>query len=99
MSAPRRNWRDRFFPARHLPNPAESHGFAAGWITVHSETHLSWPDRLRVLVSGCLETKSYILTNVKVERAQTSTVVYVMPPGSLKPRRGFEQPGISSGRK
>lgn len=82
----------RVFPTRDLP-PSDSWehpepGFAPGEFGTSVVVYLDWRDRLRMLVSGLLRVEVRTATDCVVERAKSRSVVYVLPPGSMKPSQG-----------
>ena len=71
----------RLFPSRYVPRPEDEDGWAPGFISTRTVCVLSWPDRLRLLVSGALKVEAYTQTSVPVARARTVSGCYVLPPG------------------
>jgi hypothetical protein len=59
----------------------ETPGFAVGAISTRIEVHVSFADRLRLLVSGRMSIEASTKTSAPVDRAMTRSVIAIMPPG------------------
>lgn len=72
-------WRDRLrfrlFPSRHCQLP-DAPATYADCVVVTTTAVLSWPDRLRVLLSGCLTIQTKTVTENVVGDTKTASVVY-----------------------
>lgn len=77
-----RLWSWLGFGVAHLSPPEDSERWANSYITNVVTTHLDWRDRLRVLVSGKVRVKSFIKTDVYVERSEAESVFGVLPPAA-----------------
>lgn len=74
---------DRLFPpAPHISlEHLESLPWMRNLVFQDVTAYLSWPDRLRVLVSGKIAYKSVTAVSTEVERTDTEIAVWVAPPG------------------
>lgn len=69
------------FEWRNKEPPDE--GFAVGAIGIRIGVHVSFVDRLRLLISGHAELTAYVKTNVTVDRAKTRSQFAILPPGRI----------------
>lgn len=53
------------------------------WLMVETRIRLDWKDRLRLLFSGCAETRTRVYTNVLVDQAYSDSTFGVLPPRSV----------------
>lgn len=77
-------WRRRLFPIKHCFCPEAP----ADWkdcVTIHSQTKLSWADRLRVLLTGVVITHSRTVTENEVGQSVTAMEVYIGTARDMKP--------------
>lgn len=71
---------EALFDWRNQEPPEE--GFVPGAMSTHVTIHVSWPDRLRLLLSGRCEIVSYMKTDTLVNRAATRSQFAVLPPSN-----------------
>lgn len=67
---------DWFIPPQLPPEHATEHV-----VRVITNLRFSWPDRLRFLLTGRLQTLSWVHCDVEVKDAHTRTLFRIMPPG------------------
>jgi hypothetical protein len=78
----------RLFPQRHTEAPdATAAGIQAkDCLTIRTEVHLSWLDRIRVIVSGRLRVESKTITENRLGGLSTNSGASVRPPKFLERR-------------
>lgn len=75
-------WQRLGFGVRTAPRfDRQEEGFSPGYMMVTVDVHLSWRNRLRVLVSGHVLFTTASLTDVLVAKAKSKSVFSVLPPG------------------
>ncbi|MER9622682.1 hypothetical protein NKI98_14785 [Mesorhizobium sp. M0222] len=79
-TAKERFWNALGFGLASVPRPDDDPAFAEGWAVTTIVTHFDWRDRLRIVISGKVQTKVSLKTDVPVARAKTYAETRVMPP-------------------
>jgi len=75
----------RLFPARLVPPPPPTEGFYnEDYLRTEGLVVFSWPDRIRMLISGRMALVVNTRTDVKCERSVTTAGVYVVAPSFSK---------------
>ncbi len=64
--------------------PKDGDWWVIGAISTTTVVHVSFLDRLRLLVSGRAYLEESTRTNVEVERAETRSAFCVLPPGAVR---------------
>lgn len=82
------SWDENLFDWRNA-EPVESDWFVPGTLNTETIIHVSFLDRLRLLVSGKCAIDCYTRTNVTVGRAESRSKFAVLPPStSVRPPAG-----------
>lgn len=74
-------WRWLGFGEAYTPRPQDDD---ANWLDVNVYLHLSWPDRLRVALSGKLHVQIVTQTDAVVRWAASTASVCALPPFARK---------------
>lgn len=91
---PRPKWKQklaRLWPGRSLPN-IDLPKWAKDALYIETEVRLSFPDRLRILVSGRLQVTSRTFTQNVPGRCTSASVAYTLPP--LATEASDRPPGV-----
>lgn len=84
---PRAGWKrllTRLWPRQRFETPESIDGFAPGYSVVQTVVHVSWRDRLRVLVSGRCDVEAHVYTETTLRRVYALGNFTVRPPAFLE---------------
>jgi hypothetical protein len=69
------------FGVRGGPHVGHEDGFCEAAVDLRIVSNVSWADRFRILVSGKIQTRTILQTDVKVSKAKAATTLSVPWPG------------------